>query len=387
MFIPLASPDITEKEIKTVNKVMQSGILSIGEYTKKFEKKIADFAGLSYGVAVNSGTSALHLIARALDITSGDILITTPFTFISSANVALFEHALPVFADIDEKTLNITPETLDHTLKVYEKTGLKTERLSLPVFTPGYFMAVDIFGHPLDWDGIIDVCEKHKIKIIEDSCEALGSEYNGKPIGSFGEAGSFAFYPNKQITTGEGGIIVTNNEAIAKAAKSMRNQGRGVEENWLEHVRLGYNYRIDEISAAIGFVQMERFDEISDKRNKVANRYNRLLEDVEGVQTPYIADYVTKLSWFVYVIRFDESLDRDKIMTYLNDKGVQCRDYFKPIHLQPFYKKQFGYTEGMFPVTEKVSKQTLAIPFHNNLTEEQQKYVLETLKEAIEQFG
>ncbi|MGC9383823.1 MAG: DegT/DnrJ/EryC1/StrS family aminotransferase [Kosmotogaceae bacterium] len=387
MFVPLASPDITEKEIESVNRVLKSGILSIGEYTKKFEEKIAEFSGLSYAVAVNSGTSALHLIARALNMTSGDIMITSPFTFISSANVALFEHALPVFADIDEKTLNITPETLDHALKVYEKRGMKTEKLSLPVFTPGYFMAVDIFGHPLDWESIIDICKKHKIKIIEDSCEALGSEYKGKPLGSFGKAGSFAFYPNKQITTGEGGIIVTDNETIAKVVKSMRNQGRGVEENWLEHVRLGYNYRIDELSAAIGFVQMDRFDELFYKRSKVANRYNSLFENVEGVQTPYIADYVTKMSWFVYVIRFDEKIDRDKVMEYLNNHGIQCRDYFKPIHLQPFYKKQFGYSEGMFPVTEKVSKQTLAIPFYNNLTEEKQSYVVETLKEAIERVG
>ncbi|MEA2066903.1 MAG: DegT/DnrJ/EryC1/StrS family aminotransferase [Thermotogota bacterium] len=387
MFVPLASPDITEKEIETVNKVLQSGMLSIGEYTKKFEEKIAKYSGLSYAVAVNSGTSALHLIARALNMTSGDIMITSSFTFISSANVALFEHALPVFADIDEKTLNITPETLDHALKVYEKRGMKTEKLSLPVFTPGYFMAVDIFGHPLDWNGITNICENHKIKIIEDSCEALGSEYKGNKVGSFGEAGSFAFYPNKQITTGEGGIIVTDNETIAKNTKSMRNQGRGVEENWLEHVRLGYNYRIDELSAAIGSVQMDRFDELFNRRSEVANRYNSLFENVEGVQTPYIADYVTKMSWFVYVIRFDETLDRDKIMEYLNNHGVQCRDYFKPIHLQPFYKKQFGYTEGMFPVTEKVSKQTLAIPFHNNLTVVEQNYVAETLKEAIERVG
>ncbi len=387
MFVPLASPDITHREIETVKKVMESGILSIGKYTEKFEEKIAEFSGLSYAVAVNSGTSALHLIARALDMTSGDIMITTPFTFISSANVALFEHALPVFADIDEKTLNITPETLDYTLKLYKKSGLKTEKLSLPVFTPGYFMAVDIFGHPMNWDGIIEVCKKHKIKIIEDSCEALGSEYKGTPLGNFGEAGSFAFYPNKQITTGEGGVIVTNNENIAKAAKSMRNQGRGIEENWLEHVRLGYNYRIDELSAAIGFVQLERFKELFDKRSNVALRYNNLFEDVEGVQTPYIADYVTKMSWFVYVIRFDETINRNNIMTYLNNKGVQCRDYFRPIHLQPFYKKQFGYTEGMFPVTEKVARQTLAIPFHNNLTEKEQRYVVETLKEAIEQYG
>ncbi|MFW6119619.1 MAG: DegT/DnrJ/EryC1/StrS family aminotransferase [Petrotogales bacterium] len=387
MFVPLASPDITDREIETVNEVLKSGILSIGEHTKKFEEKIAEFAGLSYAVAVNSGTSALHLIIKAISMTSGDIMITSPFTFISSANVALFEHALPVFADIDEKTLNVTPETLDHALKVYEKRGMKTEKLSLPVFTPGYFMAVDIFGHPLDWDGITDVCKKHKIKIIEDSCEALGSEYKGKKVGSFGEAGSFAFYPNKQITTGEGGIIVTDNETIAKNTKSMRNQGRGVEENWLEHVRLGYNYRIDELSAAIGVVQMERFDDLFNKRTKVADRYNSLFENVEGVQTPYIADYVTKMSWFVYVIRLDETINREKIMTYLNNKGVQCRDYFRPIHLQPFYKEQFGYTEGMFPVTEKVSKQTLAIPFHNNLTGEEQNYVAETIKEAIDLTG
>lgn len=387
MFIPLARPDISQKEIDAVIEVMESGILSIGRKVVEFEKLIASYSERAYGIAVNSGTSALHLTLKALGIKPGDFVITSPFTFISSANVALFEGAVPVFADIDEKTFNISPETLKEALKKYHRKGFKTSAVEYPPFKPRFFVAVDIFGHPLDWDGINEVAAEWRIQIVEDSCEALGSEYKERRLGSFGVAGTFAFYPNKQITTGEGGIVVTDDPEIARLVKSMRNQGRGENETWLEHVRIGYNFRLDEVSAAIGVEQMKRIEEILEKREMVAKRYNELFKNIDGIETPFVDDYVSRMSWFVYVVKLAPEIDRDKVKEYLQKSGVQCREYFKPVHLQPFYRKQFGYEPGIFEVTERVSRRTLAIPFFNSLTFEEQEYVVETMKKAIEFAG
>lgn len=387
MFVPLARPDITEKEIDAVVEVMKSGILSIGKKIERFEGLMAEYAGLKYGVAVNSGTSALHLIVRAMGIGKGDFVITSPFTFVSSANVAMYENALPVFADIDERTYNITPETLKEALERYQKNGLKTEKLDFPSFKPSTFMAIDIFGHPLEWEGILEVAEEFKIKIIEDSCEALGSEYKNRRTGSFGTAGTFAFYPNKQITTGEGGVIVTDDEKIASLAKSMRNQGRGEAGTWLEHVRLGYNYRMDELSAAVGVEQMLRLDEILGSRDLAAKRYSELFKKIPEIEVPHVEDYVTAMGWFVYVIKLPENSNRSKVMAFLMERGVQSREYFKPLHVQPYYMEKMGYKKGMFPVTEKVADRTLAIPFFNRITAEQQEYVVDTIKEALASVG
>jgi dTDP-4-amino-4,6-dideoxygalactose transaminase len=384
MFIPLSKPDVTEKEITAVTDLMSSGILSIGPKVAEFEERFAEYIGVEHAVAVNSGTSALHLIVRSLDLKQGQTVITSSFTFVSSANVAIYEGAVPVFADIDEATYNISPETLEDALGYYSKNGLNTGQIKLRPFIPDVFMAVDIFGHPLEWDGIEGVCNRHGVKIIEDSCEALGSSFMGRRTGTFGLAGAFAFYPNKQITTGEGGIIVTDDSKIAELSKSMRNQGRGTSENWLEHVRLGYNYRMDEMSAALGIEQLKRIDEILAKRQRVADRYKKLLSKIDGVETPFVADYATSIGWFVYVIRLDEKIKRDNFMRHLIDNGVQCRDYFRPIHLQPFYMTKFGFKNGMFPVTEELARRTVAIPFFNNLSEEEQQFVAHTIEKALE---
>jgi len=229
--------------------------------------------------------------------------------------------------------------------------------------------------------------KKTGLKVIEDSCEALGSSYKGKNCGSFGSAGAFAFYPNKQMTTGEGGVVVTDDEEIYQLCRSMRNQGRGVAENWLEHVRLGYNFRMDELNAALGIEQVKKLDHFIVKRNAVAERYAKLFSGVSGVRTPVVETYTTRISWFVYVVMLDEGIDRDGIIGYLQERGIQSRNYFAPIHLQPFYKERFGYREGMLPITENVTKRTLAIPFYNNLTVEDQEYVVHTLKEGIERFS
>ncbi|GIM45487.1 polysaccharide biosynthesis protein [Collibacillus ludicampi] len=366
MFVPLSNPDITDHERKMVMDVLSTSTLSIGPWVLEFEKRIADYVGVKHAIAVNSGTSGLHLIVRALDIRDGDEVITTPFSFVASSNCLLFERAKPVFVDIDPDTMNIDVK------KIEEKITEKTKAI----------LPVHVFGQPTDMEEILKISEKYNLPIIEDACEAIGAEYKGKKAGAMGKAGVFAFYPNKQITTGEGGIIVTNDDELARLCRSMRNQGRGEGNAWLAHERLGFNYRMDELSAALGVAQLDRIDEILSKREAVAQRYNKYFENVNGVIVPYVSPEV-KMSWFVYVIRFAEEFDRASIMRSLHEKGIGCRPYFSPIHLQPFYRKEFGFKPGDFPITERVSQTTLAIPFFNNLSDEQALYVVETIKECI----
>jgi len=368
--IPLSKPDITEKEKKAVLGVLNTPNLSLGKKYLEFEKLVAKFVGVKYTIAVNSGTSGLHLIVRALSIGKRDEVITTPFSFISSANCILFEGAKPVFVDINENTFNIDIS------KIEGKITNKTKAI----------LAVDIFSQPADWDELKRIAKKHNLYLIEDSAEALGSEYQGKKCGSFGDAGVFAFYPNKQITTGEGGMILTNNKRIANLCKSMANQGRKlVNGKWLEHVRLGYGYRLDEISCALGIAQIERVEEILRKRIKIAQLYNKKLKVIKNLEIPYIKTG-NKISWFVYVVKLSENLagkKRNKIIKEMVKRGIQCSNYFQTIHLQPFYKKEFLYKEGNFPVAENISKRTLALPFFNNLTEKEIDFVVKNLKEII----
>jgi len=374
MQVPLSSPDIIDKDIEAVAGVMKTRFLSIGPKIQEFEKRMSEYTGVKYAVAVNSGTSALHLIVRGMGIKEGDKVLTTPFSFISSSNCILFEKAEPLFVDIDEKTLNLDPDKTEDLLEKMSQEELSQVKAMI---------VVDAFGQPADWDRFEEIARKYNLKLIEDSAEALGSEFKGRKCGSFGEAGVFAFYPNKQITTGEGGILVTDNEELARLARSMRSQGRGESGEWLDHERLGYNYRMDELASALGCSQMERIEEILEKRARVAGMYGERLAGVEEVQVPFIADYVNRMSWFVYVIRLDKNINRDKVIKYLNEEGVQCKPYFTPIHLQPFYRKMFGYKEGDFPVTEDVSSRTIALPFFSNLKEEQIDYVVEKLKNSI----
>ena len=371
--VSLSKPDITKKELDAIAEVLSSSILSIGPKVKEFEKKIAEYVGAKHAIAVNSGTSALHLCVRSLGIKDGDEIITTPFSFIASANCALFERAKPVFVDINSDTLCIDAS------KIEEKITSKTKAI----------LPVHIFGHPCNMDVILGIAKKHKLTVIEDACEALGAEYNGKKVGSLGDCGVFAFYPNKQITTSEGGVIVTNDDNIAELCRSMRNQGRTEGEGWLSHKRLGFNYRLGELNAALGAVQMDRIEEILGKREKVARMYNENLKNVKGILTPYV-DSGIKMSWFVYVIRLDSKLfsqtDRDKIIEKLSERGIGCKNYFPPIHLEPFYKEMFGYKEGDFPVVEATSKSTIALPFYNNLEEKEVSYICDNLKQILEKI-
>jgi perosamine synthetase len=368
--IPLSKPDITNLEKKAVAEVLETSSLSLGEKYLEFEKAVAEFAGVKYAVTVNSGTSGLHLIIRALGIAEGDEVITTPFSFISSSNCILFEKAKPVFADIKSDTFNIDPELVE---------GLITPKTKA-------ILAVDVFSQPADWDELKRIAKKHNLHLIEDSAEALGSEYKGKKCGTFGDAAVFAFYPNKQITTGEGGIILTDNKKIYEACRSMANQGRKVEGGkWLEHEMLGYNYRLDEMSCALGIAQMERIKEILTKRKKVASLYGNKLKEIKELEIPYIKPG-NELSWFVYVVMLAENFageKRNKIIKEMATAGIQCSNYFQTIHLQPLYKNNFGYKEGDFPVAEDVGKRSLALPFFNDLTEKEIDLVVRSLKRIL----
>ena len=375
MKVPLARPDITEHEIEAVVQVLKTPYLSLGPKLEEFERRTAEYVGVRYAVAANSGTSALHLIIKALGIGDHDEVITTPFSFIASANCILFERARPIFVDIDPKTLNIDPDKVEETCtRVHVHTCTRIKAI----------LAVDVFGHPADWDKLQEIVDKYNLKLIEDSAEALGAEYKGKKAGSFGDAAVFAFYPNKQITTGEGGMILTDDEEIASLCRSLRNQGRGEGDGWLQHERLGYNYRLSEINCALGIAQLSRLDGILAKRERVAQLYNERLKEIDGVEIPYVSPEV-KMSWFVYVIRLSDRYareDRDRILQELKARGIGCSNYFQPIHLQPFYRK-LGYKEGDFPITEQVAARTIALPFYNNLGEAEIDYVVQNLEELL----
>ncbi|MBI5714423.1 MAG: DegT/DnrJ/EryC1/StrS family aminotransferase [Chloroflexi bacterium] len=365
----MSAPEIDEREIELVNQVLQSTILAIGPMTNRFEQLTAKFTGTQYAAAVSNGTCGLHLCVVAAGIKEGDEVITSPFSFVASANCMLYERATPVFADIDPLTLNIDPQKIEAAIT-------KRTKAILPVHA---------FGQPADMGAIMAIAKKHNLIVIEDACEALGAEWRGQKAGTFGDASVFAYYPNKQMTTGEGGMIVTNRDDWRDLFRSLRNQGRDVFDSWLNHSRLGFNYRIDEMSAALGVAQMERIDQLLRKRDSVASCYSLRLRSVDGISTPYISPETTRMSWFVYVVRVDPKYDRNKVMELLKDRGVPTRPYFSPIHLQKFYCERFGYEGGEFPITEQVAEETMALPFHTNLSGDEVEYVCRQLEEVLPQ--
>jgi len=370
--IPLACPDITEHEIQAVMEVLRTPWLSLGPKLETFERRLAEYAGVPYAVAVNSGTSALHLAIKSLGIGEGDEVITTPFSFIASANCILFERARPVFVDIDPNTLNLDVGRVEEAITPLTKA----------------ILAVDVFGHPAEWDALEDIARRYGLRLIEDAAEALGAEYKGRRAGSFGDAAIFAFYPNKQITTGEGGALLTRHEEVARLARSLRNQGReeGIS-GWLRHIRVGYNYRISDVNCALGLAQMDRLSELLTKRAQVAAWYNERLRPLEEkglLQRPYVAPSV-RISWFVYVVRLAPAFAgerRDALIRQMAERGIECGNYFPPIHLQPPYRA-LGYKPGDFPITEDIASRTLALPFHPRLTESEVDRVVATLEELL----
>ena len=387
--VPMSYPDITDAERQAVMDVLNTPNLSMGPQIDAFEAAIAHYVGAENAVAVNSGTAGLHLCVRAAEIGPNDVVVTTPFSFVASTNVLLFEKAIPVFVDVDPVTGNIDP--LKAAVAVRElKVGGPAARHWLPrkgaehVGHLKAILAVDVFGQPADYDSLRKISDDSGIKLIEDSCEALGAEYKGRKAGMLADYGVFAFYPNKQITTGEGGLIVTNDTKAANFMRALRSQGRAPGDTWLQHTYLGYNYRMDDLSAALGVVQMSRIEELLNKRQQVADWYAERLSEIHGVEAPMLVKDTTRVSWFVYVVRFDASVDRDTIAKELGQRGIPVRPYFLPIHLQPYMVEQFGYREGDFPVTEDLGKRGLALPFSGMMTEEQVELVCQTLRECID---
>ncbi len=363
MFVPLSDSDITEAEIDAVVAVLRCGRLSLGPKMEEFEQHIAEHTGVPHGIAVSSGTAGLHLCVRALEIGMGDEVIVPSFTFIAAANVCRYEGAQPVFVDIDPETLNMDPACVEAAITPRTRA----------------IMVVHTFGVPAGLDALLAIAERHGLFVIEDACEALGARYRGRPVGSFGHAAVFAFYPNKQITTGEGGMIVTRDPELAAAVRAMRNQGRYPSDAWHQHRVVGFNYRLSEINCALGCAQMKRLGEILRKRAGVARQYDDLLGDMDSVTLPPRPRDAAEMSWFVYVIRV--AADRDRIARALLANGVQCGRYFAPIHQQEAYADCL--LRGPLPVTERESMRTLALPFSSNLTREEVQYVAEQLRRAL----
>jgi dTDP-4-amino-4,6-dideoxygalactose transaminase len=388
----MSAPDITDAERQAVLDVLFTPNLSMGPQIDAFEKAITEFSGMRYAVAVNSGTAGLHLCVRAAGIGQGDLVVTTPFSFVASTNVMLFEKAIPVFVDVDPVTGNIDPLTAATAVRELKEGGSaakhwlprKGAENSGPLKG---LLAVDVFGQPADYESLSRTAAEANIPLIEDSCEALGAEYKGRKAGSLAEYGVFAFYPNKQITTGEGGVIVTNDEKAANYMRALRSQGRAPGDTWLQHTYLGYNYRMDEMSAALGLAQMQRIEELLNQRQQVADWYAERLSELHGVEAPQLVKDTTRVSWFVYVVRFDASLNRDKIAAELGELGIPVRPYFLPIHLQPYMVEQFGYRPGDFPVTEDLGKRGLALPFSGKMTEAQVETVCSALRTCIDRHS
>jgi dTDP-4-amino-4,6-dideoxygalactose transaminase len=373
MIVPMSEPDIGPAERAAVLDVLDGATLSIGPRLERFEGAIAARVGARHAIGVSSGTAALHLCLLAAGIGEGDVVVTTPFSFVASANCILYVRARPVFVDVDPVTLTLDPERLERAVQAIGRTGQRVKAV----------LPVHVFGQAADMDAILAVAERHGLTVVEDACEALGGAYKGRPLGTLSDAGVFAFYPNKQITTGEGGMIVTNDSRWNDLTRSLRNQGRDVFDEWLAHTRLGYNYRLDEMSAALGVAQIARLDEILAKRARVAGWYESRLGGLGGVTTPRMSSTTTTQSWFVYVIRVADLATRAHVMRGLAARGIPSRPYFPPIHLQPFYRAELGFRPGAFPITEAAGDTCLALPFYGTMSESAVDTVCGALAEVV----
>lgn len=369
--LPMSEPDITEDDIAAVVDVLKSKRWSLGPVLEAFEDAFARYTGTKYAVGVSSGTTGLHAAVATAGIGPSDQVVTSAFSFVASSNCILYENADPVFVDIDPDTFNLDPAGIESALT--DRT-----RALLPIH---------VFGQICDMEPMLRIARNRDLVVIEDACEAIGSEHRGRKAGSFGDMAVFGFYPNKQIAAGEGGIVTCDDPALATRLRSLRNQGRDEMGTWLRHIHLGYNYRLGEINAALGLSQLNRIDDLLARRDRVAGWYNERLRDLDGVGTMTPAPGTTRLSWFVYVIRLHPTIDRTTIIDRLQRAGVPSRISFSPIHLQPYYRERFGYREGMLPVTEAVSQTTLALPFHTNMKEAEVERVVATLRKAVGASG
>ena len=365
--LPLAKPAIGAEEEKLVLEVLRSGRLSLGPMLERFEQDFAAWLGVDDAVAVSSGTAALHLGVRALGWGKGDEVVLTPFTFVASANCLLYEGVRPVFADIDPVTLDLDPEAAAAAI---------TER------TAG-LLPVDIFGYPSAMGEFERLAAERSLGLLEDSCQALGAiDDDGRTVGSRGNLATFAFYANKQMTTGEGGILVPDSAATAARARSERNQGRAVDMAWLEHDRLGFNYRLSDLAAAIGVAQISRLDHILGERRRVAELYDRHLSGIEGLELPPAGRGRAVRSWFVYPVRLPAGTDRDAVIAALGDSGIPAKAYLPVIHLFP-HLEELGYRKGQFPVAEEIASRSMALPFFGGMSEAEVARVASALESAL----
>lgn len=367
--IPLSRPWLDEREEELVLEVLRSGRLSLGPWIERFEQEIAERVGAPYAAAVSSGTAGLHLLSRIAGLGPGDEVVTSPLSFVASANCFIVEGATPVFADVDPVTLNMDPAAVEAAI---------TERTRAIV-------AVDMFGFPCDLDPLRALAEEHGLVLIEDSCESLGAEYRGRPLGAHGPSAVFAFYPNKQMATGEGGVVTTHSEEEWRLLCSLRNQGRSYDGDggWFHHVRLGLNYRWTDVQAAIGLAQLEKLDRILELRAGAASRYGELLAGLDLVEPPAPDDADRRRSWFVYVVALDPGVDRAAVMDAMRREGVATAEYVPCIHLQPYMRERYGFSEGLCPVAEGIAARTLALPFYTQIDAGDQERVVDVLRTAV----
>jgi perosamine synthetase len=366
--IPLSRPWLDEREEELVLEVLRSGRLSLGPWIDRFEEQVAERVGAPYAAALSSGTAGLHLLCKIAGIGPRDEVITSPLSFVASANCFIVEGATPVFADVDPVTLNMDPAAVETAI---------TERTRAIV-------AVDMFGYPCELDELRGIADRHGLTLIEDACESVGASYRGRPLGAHGPSAVFAFYPNKQMATGEGGVVTTHSEEEWQLLRSLRNQGRSYDGGgWFHHVRLGLNYRWTDVQAAIGLAQLEKLDRILELRAAAARRYSDLLEDVPGAETPAADDDDHRRSWFVYVVKLDAALDRSAVMDFLRAEGVGTAEYVPCIHLQPYMRERFGFADGLCPVAEDTASRTLALPFFTQISVDEQQRVVDVLGRAL----
>jgi perosamine synthetase len=366
--VPLALPVLGAAEERAVVEVLRSGQLSLGPRVAEFERRFAEFLGSSFASAVSSGTAGLHLALRAVGVGDGDEVITSPLSFVASANVALYERARPVFADIDPLTLNLDPQAA--AAAVTERT-----RALLPVH---------IFGYPADMGAFEAIAARHGLGVVEDACEALGGAHgDGTAIGARGNPAVFGFYANKQLTTGEGGMVVLGEGTLKARIDSERNQGRAPDMGWLDHDRLGFNYRLTDIACAVGIAQLERLEGMLADRARVAGLYREALAGVEGLELPCEDRDGERRGWFVFVVQLPRGVDRDETVRELAELGVQSKPYLPAIHLMSFYRERFGHRPGEFPICEDVAARSLALPFFPALSEGQVGRVAAALRTVV----
>jgi len=365
--IPLSAPDITEAEIVAVTSVLRTPYLSRGPELAAFESELAAYHGVEHAVAVNSGTAGLHLALLTLGVGEGDEVIMPSFAFVAVANAVLQVRAKPVFAEIDPLTLNLDPAAVEQAITPRTRAVL----------------VIHTFGVPAEMDALKDLALRHGLVLNEDACEAIGAELEGRRAGSFGDLAVVGFYPNKQMTTGEGGAVLARDPMRAARLRRLRNQGRDPGADWLDYVEPGYSYRLSELACALGRVQLRRIDEVLARRRQVAERYDALLSGIPGLERPPLSLPRRELSWFVYVVRLPEGVDRARVQAALASQGIATGRYFAPIHLQPVWRARDASGEHQLSLTESIARRTLALPFFNGITANQQQQVADALHAEI----